>query len=287
MENQQNKKYLEELLGCRKKIDKIDEEILALLQKRMEIVNEVRKIKSQNGEEFFIKSAREADMIKALVSKYDGVLPKSTIIGIWRKIIVSANVMEQPLKIALHNPEKIVDYNYLLREYYADFVPIISHDSVANTSLDIEKKIAQIAAFALPKSDNDNSCENWWINLANNQNGIKVFAKIPFLSCEDAPSLALLAIKKQEKSSADNSLFCIEIATTISKSQILAAMKEVGITAKILKTAQLKAVNDISFHLIEAEGFYDEKSDEITSLAKHKIHPFVKVLGVYPQNLSA
>ncbi len=286
MENQQNKKYLEELLGCRNKIDKIDEEILTLLQKRMQIVGEVREIKSQNGEDFFIKSAREADMIKALVSRYDGVLPKSTIIGIWRKIIVSANMMEQPLKIALHNPRKIADYNYILREYYADFVPIVNHDSVANTALDIEKKTAQIAAFALPKSDNDNSCENWWINLANNKSGIKVFAKIPFVSLEDAPNLALLAIKEQERSSADNSLFCIEVSTTISKSQLLAVLKEIGIDAKILKTTQLKAVNDLSFHLVEADGFYDEKSDEVLTLAKHKIRPFVKVLGVYPKNLS-
>ncbi len=284
MENQHNKKYSEELTNCRKKIDVIDAKILDLLKNRMEIVAEVREIKSNNGEEFFIKSAREADMIKSLVLKADKNLPKSMIVSIWRKIITSSNVLEQPLKIALHNPKKIADYNYLLCQYYADFVPIISHDSISDTTLSIEKKNAQIAAFSLPNSDNDNSCQNWWINLANNKNGIKVFAKIPFLATDSNINLVLLAIKEPEKSNADNSLFCVEISSSASKSQLLAALNESGIEAKILKTVQLKTVNDISFHLVEALGFYDEKSDEIVSLTKHKIKPFVKSLGVFPRD---
>ncbi|HLD77244.1 MAG TPA: chorismate mutase, partial [Rickettsiales bacterium] len=133
-----NSEYSQKLGELREEIDKIDDKILKLLQKRLEIVKSVQEVKSKNGEEFFIKSAREADMIKNLLTKTK-IMPKSAIIDIWRKIITSANCLEQPLQIALHNPNHITDFKYILRQYYADFVPIINQNNIADVIFDIEK----------------------------------------------------------------------------------------------------------------------------------------------------
>lgn len=278
--DQLNKNYETALNQCRSQIDAIDDKILSLLGDRIKIVENVRHIKQANGEGLFIKSAREADMIKDLLAKAAPELTKSTIISIWRKIITSSNVLEQNLQIALHNPQKISDYNYLLREYYSDSVPIISHDSAANVILDIENKKAQIAIFALP--DENNNADNWWINLANNKSGIKVFALIPFSKTANKINLVALAVKEQEKSSDDNSLLCIDISSNLSRSDLAKALKESEIDAKIIKSAQLKNVQDVAFYLVEARGFFDQNSPQIAALKKHKIKPFVNILGVYP-----
>ena len=276
-----NNEYSEKLDKCRAQIDKIDDEILNLLKKRIEIVKDVKEIKSQNGEGFFVKSAREADMIKILMAKSGADLPKSAIASIWRKIITSSNILEQPLKIALHNQNHIADYKYILREYYADFVPIISHDSAQNVMMEIEKNQAQIAAFFLPKNDED-ACGNWWINLASGNNDAKIFAKLPLLNDENSPNLVVLAKKMPEKSQKDITLLCVETSSEVSKSQLIAVMKECSIGGNIIKSSRMKSVENALFYLIEAHGYYDDKSAEIMAFSKSKIRPFVKILGCYP-----
>lgn len=284
MQNQENKEFNDKLLACREEIDAVDNKILNLLAERLKIVEKVRAIKENNGEKFFIKSSREADMIKNLLKKAPTQMPKSAIISIWRKIITSSNMMEQPLKIAVFNPKKNNDYENAVQDYYADFVPVIHHDSVNNVVLELEKNNVQIAVFALPCEKDEQN--NWWINLANNKSGIKIFAKIPFLKpSKDCLELVTLAIKKPEKSSEDETLIYIEADKEISKSQILSALKENKIDGKILKSTNTKQIENITFHLIEAQGYFDEESLEIKNLSKSKLKLFVKLLGCYPKQI--
>ncbi len=171
----------------------------------------------------------------------------------------------------------------MLREYYSDALPIISHDSINNVVLEIEKNNAQIAVFALPKASDAANGEEWWINLANNKMNLKIFAQIPFMQTNhEAVILLALAIKEAEQSQADKSLFCIEIDKNHSRGALLGALQESGIPAKILKTTKLKQIDDIVFYLVEADGFFDENSKNLQQLQNCAIRPFVKVLGHYP-----
>jgi len=291
MENQHNKNSSTTLQDLRSEIDKIDNQMIDLLGQRMAIVSRVGELKKNNNEKFFIKSNREADMIKDLVKKSDSNFPKSAIVNIWRKIITAANMHEQPLNIAIHNPRNISDYAYLVKEYYNMEVPISFHDSVATIAIEMEKGETQIGIFALPLARDDNSdksdfSENWWINLANNKLGIKIFAKIPFVDSDkvkvfDKIDLVAVAIKEAEKSSDDNSLIYIEVDKEISKNQVLSALKESGLEAKILKSVKSPQVENIIFNLVELRGFFLESDEVLKQFSKSKIRPFVKVLGSY------
>lgn len=291
MENQQNKSP-DRLSEFRREIDKIDNQIIDLLKERMKIVAQVGEYKRSCNEHFLIKSSREADMVKDLVIKSDGAFPKSTIVSIWRKIITSANMIEQEIKIALHNPTKIADYEYLVKEYYGDFVTIYFHDSVTNIVSSMEKNEAQIGVFALPIENEiaENNVENWWINLANNKSNIKVFAKIPFAqNINDhnfaRKNLVAVAIKEAEASREDKTLLVIETAKEISKSQLQTAIKDSGFEGHILKTTKLKQVDNINFSLIEVDGFYLQNDEKINTFSKHKTKPYVKVIGHFPTSI--
>lgn len=290
-QNQQNKTCEPALLALRQDIDKIDDQIISLLKDRMEVVTKVGELKKNSQEKFFIRSNREADMIKNLVEKSKGVLSSATIIGIWRKIITAANMHEQALCIAIHNPCDVVDYTYLVQEYYNDSVPIRNFDSVNNVVLALEKEEAQIAVFALPKNDFEtkveDAAENWWIALANNRNGLKVFAKIPFAEFADEKmqsdqiELVLVAAKNSEKSSDDNSLFYVEVSREVPKAQVLAALKEHGFVAKILKSVKLHQVDGMVFYLIQVHGFWLEEDEAVRNFAQSKVKGYVKILGHY------
>ena len=257
-ENQQNKK----LALFREQIDEIDLKILNLLKDRMAVIKDVGELKKSYNEKFYIRSNREADMIKNLVNLAEDKFPKSSIINIWRKIITTANMNEQALRIAIHNPRNITDYTYLVREYYNNDVPIINYDSANSVVAELENQQAQIGIFALPDSIDDfdkkeDTKENWWISLANNRIGLKIFAKIPFVEFaqkdknSNSIQLVAVAIKEAEKSSCDKSLITIETSKEISKSAILSALKEVGLEGKILKSTQVMQFDGIKFNLIE------------------------------------
>lgn len=286
-ENQQNKA----LQAFRDQIDKVDTKLISLLEERMKIVVEVAEFKKNNQEKFFIKSAREADMLKELVKKAGAHFSKETVVSIWRKIIAAANMREQPLKIAIHNPKNLSDYDYLVREHYSPEVPLTRFDSANNVVLELEKGEAQIGIFALPQVEIDekreDAKENWWVSLANNRKGLRVFAIIPFVESTNAEQnrnrikLVAVAAKEPEKSSDDNSLLYIEAAKEISKTQILSALKEQGLAAKILKSVKIEQVEGIMFHLAELDGFYLEDDIAIKNFAKSKLKPFAKILGHY------
>jgi chorismate mutase len=291
-ENQQNK----QLASFREQINEIDLKIFTLLKDRMAIIKDVGELKKSYNEKFYIRSNREADMIKNLVNLSENKFPESAIINIWRKIITTANISEQALKIAIHNPKNISDYVYLTREYYNNDVPIVNYDSSNSVVSDLENNNAQIGIFALPNSNDDgdkkeDTAENWWISLANNRIGLKIFAKIPFVEFEqkeknfNSIQLVATAIKEPEKSSSDNTLITIETSKEISKSSILSALQEVGFEGKILKSAQIIQFDGIKFHLIELNGFYLENDAIIKKFSQTKIKPFVKVLGHFAQTI--
>ena len=291
-ENQQNKT----LALFREQIDEIDLKILGLLKDRMAVIKNVGDLKKSYNEKFYIRSNREADMIKNLVNLAENKFPKSAIINIWRKIITTANMNEQELRIAIHNPKNISDYTYLIREYYNNDVPIINYDSANSVVSDLENKNAQIGIFALPSSNDESdkkedTKENWWISLANNRIGLKIFAKIPFVEFEqkdknvNSIQLVATAIKEPEKSNSDNTIITIETSKEITKSAILSALKEVELDGKILKSAQIIQFDGIKFHLIELKGFYLENDEIFKKFSQTKIKPYVKVLGHFAQTI--
>ncbi len=284
-ENKNSKEFNEKLSNLRKEIDDIDIKILDLLKDRFGVVENVKKLKDNENDDFYIKSAREADMIRNLINKSGDKLPKSLIVDIWRKIISFSNCSEQELKIALHNPDKIPDLKHILRFYYNDEIPVISHDTVSTVVMELESKKSQIAIFALPKDKSDNIDRDWWISLANNTAGIKVFAKIPMIEGSFEYNLVALAIKEVEKSDQDSSLLCIETSNEVRESQFLEDLSANFEDFKVLKSSKSEKYGNNIFYLVEIKGFLEEKSEKIENFKTSESKPYVKILGVYPQSI--
>jgi chorismate mutase/prephenate dehydratase len=268
-QNQQQKNLNE----FRADIDKIDQKILNLLQERMQIVRNVAEFKKENNENFFIKSAREANMIKDLIKQSQDFLP-CAISKIWRAIITSANMLEQPINALIFNPKKISDYQYLIKNYYLDILPITEFENIDNLFAQIDKNKAQIAVF--PALD---FTQNWWLDLANNKPDLKIFAKIPFLKDENSNhQLFLSAIKQPEESSSDNSLLVIEINKNFNENHLINAFENCAISAKILSNFS----KETNVYLVETQGFFDLKNEKLINFCQEKISPIVKIIGHYP-----
>lgn len=286
MQNQENKKFKDQLLQFRQDIDLIDNQILDLLIKRADIVKCVKTLKEENNDKFFVKSAREADMIRELIKKSGNRIPDELILNIWRKIISFSNYFEQKINIALHNPEKNSNFERILRSYYNDSMPIVELDNSATIFKDLETGKFQIAYFALPKENND-QYNNWWINLANSQSGIRVFVKIPLFKNGFEYELVGIAIKDDEKSDHDKSLLVIEQSKNFTISTLQDSISSVFKSYKILKSCEFKHNKNDRFFLVEIDEFIENGSQKLDLLQKTKSKPFVRMIGIHPALLDA
>ncbi len=88
----------------RKQIDIVDEELVALLNKRAEIVVQIGRLKSGSGAPIYA-----ADREKAVLDKIrranKGPLPDRTLLAIYRELMSGSFLLEKPLRIAYLGPE--------------------------------------------------------------------------------------------------------------------------------------------------------------------------------------
>lgn len=90
----------------RAKIDRIDRELLRLLNERADLVSEVGRIKREAGLEIYAPE-REEKLLRKLVdsnTSSGGRLPEKSIRAIFREIMSAALALEQDLKIAVLGP---------------------------------------------------------------------------------------------------------------------------------------------------------------------------------------
>lgn len=92
------------LTELRQKIDAIDDQLIALLNERAELVHKVGEIKKKDGLEIYAPE-REEQLLQALLAKSKGRLPEKSIRAIYREIMSSALALEEDLGIAYLGPE--------------------------------------------------------------------------------------------------------------------------------------------------------------------------------------
>lgn len=251
------------LKALRTKIDAIDVQILSLLKSRFEIVHEVGELKNSHNENFFIRSAREADMLRALIDLSEDKLPNNLIIDLWRKIITSANVCEQPIKIGLYCQKEEEERCLIeLYRYYNNEIEIKFFDKSEDLFLEIEEKEIQIAAIDLFSQDS-----SWWLNLATKHKSIKLFTKIPFLT-QGKKEIMLFAIKEAEKSSSDETVIYVEAPLNIDPAIF---------TSKVLAKARKKGK---MIYLLSYQKFITEA--ELSSIDENNQMNVKKIIGYFP-----
>ncbi len=101
MSNQEN----HNINRLRRKIDSIDEEMLALINARMRLAKEVGSIKEREGQGAIIDPTREAKVIQRLVQMNQGPLEEKHLRHILTEIIAVSRQMQQTLQIAYLGPQ--------------------------------------------------------------------------------------------------------------------------------------------------------------------------------------
>jgi chorismate mutase/prephenate dehydratase len=92
-----------ELLAFRTQIDSLDRELLALLNRRARLAQQVGEFKKREGSVVF-RPEREAQVIDGLKADNPGPLKSESVAPIWREIMSACRSLETPTRVAYLGP---------------------------------------------------------------------------------------------------------------------------------------------------------------------------------------
>ncbi len=121
-----------DLTVYRNQIDWIDDQILALLHQRADIVKKVGELKDRTGVESIYVPHREREIINRLKAQNQGKFPLAALETIYTEIISACRALEKSLRIAFLGPVGSFGHAASLRHFgcSAEFIPVIPQPSI-------------------------------------------------------------------------------------------------------------------------------------------------------------
>jgi hypothetical protein len=164
------------LADLRSQIDQIDAALHDLIRERVEVIDDVRKLKGK--QHIYIRPGREAQMMRILTGRPQGKLPEGLVIRLWREMISAFTLMEGPVKVAVYAPEKGPGLWDMTRDFYGAFTPLIEMPTAQAAIKAVQANKATIAVVPPPGADDKDA---WWPLLSSDKKNIlTVFASMPF-----------------------------------------------------------------------------------------------------------
>jgi chorismate mutase/prephenate dehydratase len=125
----------EDIQRYRKEIDRIDDEILRLLNDRSKNVMEIGKLKKQSDREGNLHTpGREAEIVDRLMRQNRGPFPNDAIRPVYREIMSASLSLEGPQRVAYLGPRATFTHLACIQKFgeSAQYVPVNSIKDVFN-----------------------------------------------------------------------------------------------------------------------------------------------------------
>lgn len=134
----------------RKEIDRIDEQVIELLNRRAQIAQQIGQSKSHTRSHYFTPE-REHIVYKRLLSLNNGPLEPAAIRAIYKEIISACISLEKPLTIAFLGPEGTFSHLASIARFgnSANFAPT---ESIADVFVQVERSSADYGIVPVENS---------------------------------------------------------------------------------------------------------------------------------------
>ena len=170
------------LADLRKDIDRIDEGMHKLLMERGEIVARLIAVKRSQETGSAFRPAREADMMRRLVKRHQGVLPLDTVESIWRVIISTFTYVQQPFSVHADLSAGDAVMRDSARFHFGFTVPFISHMGASGVVAAVSQSKGDLGL--VPATAGTSA---WWSALEFDS-APKIIARLPFVERADHPA---------------------------------------------------------------------------------------------------
>src|SRR5438067_9791420 len=140
-----------DLEGLRRRIDEIDDRLQDLLVERMEIVAGVAAHKRSSGGLAAHQPAREAEIIRRLVSRNNGPFPSATLVRMWRELLAATVRLQGAFTVAVFVPPDAQGYWDLARDHYGSQTAMLPYRSTGQVIQAVTESQAAIGVLPMPE----------------------------------------------------------------------------------------------------------------------------------------
>ncbi|MFL1463722.1 chorismate mutase [Roseococcus sp. DSY-14] len=231
------------LTEIRAELDALDDEIHALLMRRAEAVARLAASAAKPAGTV-LRPGREAAILRRLLRRHDGPLPRAALVRVWREVFASSVAQQGGLAVAVP-PD--IPLGRLALEHFGAATALKPQPSLAAALNAVSAKAAAAAVLPWPR-EGDEPGQEWWMRL---DNTLQVVARLPFLSAGAPPlEAAIVALHGADASGEDLCLFRIEapegegraaIAARHPQARVLAMRREGGLTRALLEGPEVPA----------------------------------------------
>lgn len=272
----------------RREIDALDHQVHDLLMKRAELIVKVTEAKRRN-QMHTVQPEREAMMIRRLLARHTGVLPREAIARIWRELVGAVSLVQTGLKATVTVPpdSKGLLYWDMAKDYFSSVLPMQKSETAQSALAAVREGEVTFAVVPWPELEDD---KPWWSLLMNEtgDNPMRIMARLPFGDrtrthiTPDHQALVVAKIKF-EPSGDDRSFLALDLDHHISRTRIIDRCKDMGLPARTLYSMTHKGSGN-TLHLLEVDGYVAQDDPNLSELLNKLEYPEGRCLclGGYP-----
>lgn len=251
----------DDLEMLRRNIDALDDRILDLLMERCAVADRIAAAKRGGP---ILRPGREAMILRRLVARWQGRLPKRTIVRIWRELLSSVVGAQGPFSLAVWMPERGAGYIEVARNQYGAYTPATTHQSASQVVREVTSGNATVGVLPLPRWEDENP---WWTQiLSNAAETPHIVARLPITGPGPLGIEALvIARMPPESTDDDRSVIAVETGRDISRSAFTEALTAAGLPPRAVWDSR-PAGDDARYHLVEVRGFVDPQDHRLSAL---------------------
>ena len=275
-----------QLAALRAEIDEIDSQLHDLLMRRTDLAVQVGEVKARvqplggtpaDGAKF-IRPAREALILRRLVARHRGRLPKAVIVRMWREMISALLQVEGPFVVAVQAPKGETALWDLARDHYGSRVqvtPLPDNGDVLNA---VARGKATVGIVPMPRLGERSP---WWPQLLASGDSVPhVMGRLPFGDIGNVrdPKAEAMVIGRapNEPTGDDRSWVMLSLKVPRSRRAILAAAKALQPDPGLC----LERTSKGQEWLLDVAGFPGEIEAGVAAAAE-ELGAEVRVLGSY------
>lgn len=277
----QTNNKLEEL---RAEVDRLDAELLSVLERRIAIVKDIAAAKVDDGTHLAFRPGREAQVLRRILETHKSELSDAVVASIWREIISAVCRMQKPQSVSITAPEKSVGYWDLARMHFGSGTPMSLHKSPMVVLRDVSTDPSKLGLMPWMNVERD----TWWEHLAQGGDTVpKVLAALPFVqnesgSFEDLNAL-VIGQAEPEPSGDDITLFVVMTQNEVSRARLNEFLEKSGLSGHCIDTRSPAVEEGDWLHLFQVPDFVrrdDPRLEKFVGLLGDSVIKTV-VLGAY------
>lgn len=259
----------DELANLRAEIDALDDALHDRLMQRTAIVDRLASSRAK-GSSVPLRPGREAIILRRLLARHQGTMPRSAIVRLWREIFATSTAQQGAFAIAAFVPAPGAALARLAREHFGTATPIRNHPTSARTLAAVTTGEAAVAVLPMPE-EGEATEGAWWTSL--DAPRLQVIARLPFFGPAQ-PAALVVAPVAADPSGHDRSLLRIDGTAALTRTQLMAAL---GAAELPPRSVMFRRNGDRVQALVDVDGFVPAADSRLTKLTVGR----VLLLGAY------